>query len=100
MIEIAEMVWTSLQQEVKELRNRVEVLIVRSERSETASGVPAYTLATAPLAANNAKGGDMVFISNGRKTGEGAGVGTGIVAYYNPNTNSYFRFADDTAVVV
>lgn len=100
MTEVAEMVWESLQQEVKILRSRVDNLIIRSERSETTSGVPAYTLATAPLAADNAKGGDMVFISNGRKTGEGVGVGTGIVAYYNPNTNSYYRFADDTAVVV
>jgi hypothetical protein len=58
------------------------------------------TLASAPLSAQGAKAGDMVFIANARKTGEGVGVGTGLVAYYNPGTNSYYRFADDTAVVV
>lgn len=94
------MMWDDLQAEIKSLHEADTFIIARTERAETASGVPSYTLANAPLLANGAKGGDMVFISNGRKTGEGAGLGTGLVAYYNPASNSYYRFADDTAVVV
>lgn len=91
--------WDSLQADIRGLQSQDEEIIIRGERSETASGVAFYTLATAPLAAQGARAGDMVFITNGRKTGEGAGLGTGLVAYYNPATNSYYRFADDTAVV-
>lgn len=93
-------VWKTLQDEIATIKANAKEQLVKSERSETTSGVSGYTLATAPLAANGAKGGDMVWISNARKTGEGAGLGTGLVAYYNPATNSYYRFADDTAVVI
>lgn len=92
-------IWEALQHEIKRLQEIDGTLTVQTERSETTSGVQSYTLATAPLFANGAKGGDMIWISNGRKTGEGVGAGTGIVAYYNPNTNSYYRFADDTAAL-
>lgn len=52
-----------------------------------------YTVATLP-AAND---GEIVFASNGRKTGEGAGAGTGVPVYRDGGT--WFRYADDTAVV-
>lgn len=94
------MIWDDLQTQIADINSRLDTLTAITERAETCSGVPAYTLAAAPLSASGAKRGDMVFITNGRKTGEGAGTGTGLVAYYNPGTNSYYRFADDTAVVV
>lgn len=54
--------------------------------------LPSYTVAALP-ASND---GSLAFASNGRKTGEGVGAGTGVPAYRDGGT--WFRFADDTAV--
>lgn len=97
---LAELMWDQINNEIKAIKKRIDTLESRTERCETTSGAPSVTLANAPLAATGARGGDILFISNGRKTGEGAGLGTGLLAYYNPNTNSWYRPADDTAVVV
>jgi hypothetical protein len=94
------LMWDQLQREIQELQDTDRQLYARTERSETTSGVPSYAFASTPKLVNGAKNGDMVFITNARKTGEGAGLGTGLVAYYNSATDSYYRFADDTAVVI
>ena len=87
--------------EVQTSRNK------RVERAEIADSIPAYTLANAPLAADGGLGtganGDYItlaWISNGRKSGEGAGNGTGILAYYNTGTNSWFGVRSEVAVTV
>ena len=51
----------------------------------TANGLPGLTA------------GQQIYISNGRKVGEGAGAGTGVVAYYS--NAAWRRPSDDTAVV-
>lgn len=100
-LNILEIVWNELQSQIDGLRVDMNNLLAKSERAETAGGMLASALADAPLAADGGVGdGDMLFITNGRKSGEGVGVGTGIPAYYNADTDTWLRFSDDGAVTV
>ncbi len=73
---------------------RVRALEVQ-ERSEVAGGVETFTVATLPAAGER---GRMRWVSDGRKLGEGAGAGTGVVAYDDGGA-TWRRTADDTTVV-
>lgn len=100
-----EMVWNALQAEIQRVSRDVQQMRVQYERAGVADGIPAYTLATAPLAADGglANGTSYItvaWISNGRKSGEGAGSGTGVLAVYQSSTNQWLRLTDYTAVVV
>ena len=59
-------------------------------------GMPSFTLAGAPATA--LQDGDLIWISDGRKTGEGVGSGTGVVAYWDSTSAAWLRLSDDTAV--
>src|SRR5690348_9461580 len=96
---LADMIYEDLTQQVKVVQTKLNTSTAQSERAETSAGHPSGTLAQAPLAATGARAGDQYFITNGRKVGEGAGAGTGVMAYYNPATNSWFTSASDTAVL-
>lgn len=100
MSDLLEIVWYAMQAELAQLKARIALVEVRSERAETAGGVASSLLADAPLAADNAGAGDMLWISDGRKSGEGAGAGTGVLAVYNPSTNTWLNVEDYSAVVV
>jgi hypothetical protein len=63
----------------------------------TAYGFPQVTLAEAPLDMDDF---EYRTITDGRKPGEGAGTGTGVMAMYNPATNQWLRTDDYSAVVV
>lgn len=43
--------------------------------------------------------GDRIWITDGRKDGEGAAAGTGIPAYYDTTAAGWRKFTDDTAVL-
>lgn len=64
------------------------------ERAEVAGAVPKYTVATLPVAAQM---GRVAFATNGRKVGEGAGAGTGVLCY--DDSSAWRRTSDDTTVV-
>ena len=96
-------IYNLLNQQLEQTKSDLRRLTSLTERAETAGGVTSKTLADAPTVANGiggVTGGDMLFISNGRKVGQGAGAGTGIPAYYDPTTDSWRRLSDDTAVLV
>ncbi|MCY1228447.1 hypothetical protein D9M72_407640 [compost metagenome] len=54
-----------------------------------------FTVATAPT--SGLTNGGVIYISDGRKVGEGAGAGTGVIAYRSGG--QWRRFSDDTTVV-
>jgi hypothetical protein len=54
--------------------------------------LPVYTVANLPAA----KAGSVSFASNGRKNGEGAGLGTGVLAFYD---GTAWRACDTGATV-
>lgn len=104
MSDMVELVYAELKNQLNNLQTQVDKA-KRIERAEIADSIPAYTLANAPLAADGGLGDGtsyitLAWISNGRKSGEGAGLGTGILAYYNAATNSWFGVRSEVAVTV
>lgn len=98
---VVEYIYELLQQQLDEQRVGLDRLTVLTERAETAGGVAQSTLANAPNAAiGGVSLGDLLAVTDGRKIGEGVGAGTGVIAYYNPTTDSWLRLSDDTAVVI
>lgn len=99
--DVAALMWDELQRQIKDVNKRVEEIAIRYERAELAGGVSAVLLADAPLAATGGvQAGSLLFITNARKEGEGAGSGTGVPAFYNQPTNQWYRISDNTPVVV
>lgn len=95
-----DLMWEHLQDQLNAIRAEAQTAITRSERAETAGALRASTLANAPLAAGGAAAGMVLWITNGRKTGEGVGAGTGVPAYYQASSNTWKRFEDNADVVV
>jgi hypothetical protein len=77
---------------VNELTARIRDLEAR-QRSEIAGGLQPLVFASLPVAGQP---GRMVFVTNGRKVGEGVGAGTGTPAY--DDGVAWRRTADDTTV--
>lgn len=106
MSDMLELVWAELAEEMNALKTQA-VKNSRVERAEIADSIPAYLLVNAPLAVDSGLGDGtaggyitLAWISNGRKSGEGVGAGTGILAYYNSPTNSWFGVRSEVAVTV
>lgn len=104
MSDMVELVYGELKAELNTLQTQVD-RSKRVERAEIADSIPAYILTNAPLAVDGGLGDGtsyitLAWISNGRKSGEGAGLGTGILAYYNSSTNSWFGVRSEVAVTV
>lgn len=82
-----------LVQTIEILARRIRALETQ-ERAETAGGVENSTVAGLPAAGQS---GRLRFATDGRKTGEGAGAGTGVLVY--DDTVAWRRTSDDTTVV-
>lgn len=103
MSDMVELVYGELRKELDTLNAQANQK--KPERAEIADSVPAYLLVDAPLATDGGLGDGtaggyitLAWISNGRKSGEGVGAGTGILAYYNSSTNSWFGIRSEVAV--
>ncbi len=83
-----------LQRPFEALAKRVRAEEVNG-RSEIAGGLDPIVFADLPTPGQP---GRMVFVTDGRKTGEGAGAGTGTPAY--DDGTAWRRTADDSTVVV
>lgn len=102
--EMVELVYGELKSDLNALQKQVDKT-EQVERAEIADSIPAYTLANAP---NNSDGGlgtgvsyiTLAWISNGRKSGEGVGAGTGVLAVFQSSSNQWLRLTDYSAVVV
>ena len=69
----------TLQRTIDALTARLRALET-ADRAETAGGVQSVTFAQLPAVSPTAPG-RLRFVSNGRKVGEGAGAGTGVLCY-------------------
>lgn len=98
MTDVIDMLWNQLQTELDQIRTQIRTTTLRTERAETAGGVSSMLLADAPLFVDGAGPGDLLWISNGRKSGETAGNGTGVLAAFNDATNTWLNVADYTTV--
>ena len=84
---------------IDELRRAFENVVDRirnleaNERSEVTGSVVALAFASLPAAG---QGGRLLFVTDGRKTGEGAAAGTGVLAY--DDSVAWRRVDDGTTV--
>ena len=60
------------------------------------NALPIYAYADLPTGFNGA----IAYCSNGRKTGEGAGAGTGVPAYWSSSDSDWHVFYDDTVLAI
>lgn len=75
----------------------------RTERAEIAGAVEAFTLATAPTTTglgDNSSYTTLIWVSDGRKPGEGAGTGTGVLAWWDATNLAWYSVFDQSAVIV
>jgi len=90
----------------KEIRRSLEAQRVRIAKIEEsvsdreASGFPSVVYADLQYSADGMSQFSARFVSNGRKAGEGVGVGTGVPAWYDPSSDAWLTFSLDTAVTV
>jgi hypothetical protein len=66
-------------------------LALATQGSLVFGSLPVYAYADLPAGFN----GQMVFVSDGRKAAEGAGLGTGVPAYYDANAADWLNFFDN-----
>lgn len=59
------------------------------------SDPPNYTVADLPTTAAN---GAFAWASNGRKSGEGSGAGTGVPVFWNSSTSSWYSYLSGAPV--
>lgn len=102
-MDIVEMVWRTLREEIDTVRDQSNRTALQTERAEYSESIPASTLADAPLAADGGLGNGtsyltMRWISDGRKPGEGAGNGTGVLAYYSAGGDEWISVFDQNVV--
>lgn len=100
--DLAALVYDNLRQEINAL-SRTVVTTANPETSLLCDGIPAYTLADLPALADGGLGDGfsnitVAWCSNGRKSGEGVGAGTGQLVYFNPATSQWLRFRDDSVI--
>ncbi len=83
------------------LREIIEPLAARlraleaKERANFAGGVGSVAFADLPVASETGRG---LFVTDGRKVGEGVGAGTGVLVY--DDAVAWRRASDDTTVAV
>ena len=102
MSDMISMVWTELKHELNTVQENVQINS-QVERALVSDSLPAYTVATLPTLANGGLGNGtsyvtIAFASNGRKSAEGAGLGTGQIVYYNAITDQWLRIRDDSVI--
>lgn len=94
-----ESMWRELTRQLKQQETTVQ-----NTAGENVTGVafqfPISLLADAPLAVDGMTTYACRFISDGRKSGEGAGTGTGVPAFYDPTTDTWLNFSDQSAVLI
>ena len=59
-------------------------------------GMPIYAFVALPTGFN----GRMAFVTDGRKAAEGAGLGTGVPAYYDATAVAWLNFYDNLATII
>lgn len=95
--DIVEMVWQQLKRDIDALTKQVDTLENVTEQAQFVDGVPAYTFSNLPATglANGTSYITIAWVTNGRKAGESAGNGTGVLAVYNPSSSTWKRVGED-----
>ncbi len=84
----------ALREIVEPLAERIRALEAK-QRANFAGGVKSLAFADLPTASET---GRLLFVTDGRKLGEGVGAGTGVLVY--DDAVAWRRTSDDTTVAV
>ena len=103
-MDILDVIWRELRAEINTVSQNTQRTTLQSEEANVSESLPASTLATAPLAVD---GGlpdgntyiTMRWISDGRKPGEGAATGTGVLAFYDSVADEWVSVFDQSTVL-
>lgn len=100
--DLIDMVYTRLKKDVDTVRRRQKQTAQKSEGALFTDGLVAFAYADLPTdgLGDNVSYITIVFVSDGRKSGEGAGAGTGVVAYYDVASGNWLNIADYSQVLV
>jgi hypothetical protein len=100
--DMIETVWGDLKKEIEGLQAQINKQLVKTERSEYTDGIPAYTFVALPTTglADGSTYITLAWVSNGRKSGEGAGLGTGVLAIWQQSTATWKRVGDYVDVTI
>lgn len=100
--DMLESVWRDLKKDIASIQTQINKQAVKTERSEYTDGIPAYAFVTLPTTglADGSTYVTLAWVSNGRKTGEGAGLGTGVLAIWQQSTATWKRVGDYTDVTI
>lgn len=101
MSDMIETVWNDLKKEIAGLQAQINGQAVKTERAEYTDGIPAYTFVELPSTglADGSTYVTLAWVSNGRKSGEGAGLGTGVLAIWQQSSSTWKRIGEDYADV-
>lgn len=99
---ILDMIWDELNKQIRTNGQDIRNLHVSTEQAGYTDGVPAYSFNDLPTQglADGTSYITLAFVSNGRKAGEGAGLGTGVMVYWDNASLQWLKFSDDTAVTI
>lgn len=102
MKDVLETLFSDLQTQIGVERTEREKLTKRSEIAGTVQELREVTFAEAATEIASTTGWALVVITNGRKTGEGVGAGTGCIAYLDQGNGPvvWKRISDDVAVAI
>lgn len=94
-------VWQTLKADIAAVQAQVNKQTVKTERAEFSDGIPAYTFVNLPTTglADGSTYVTLAWVSNGRKSGEGVGAGTGVLAIWQQSSANWRRVGEDYAVV-
>jgi hypothetical protein len=79
---------------IRNLERDVRLASLQS-RSEYTGGIARLLVADLPT---SGQAGQLFWVSNGRKSGEGVGAGTGVIAFWNNATSQWLRVEDNAVV--
>lgn len=94
---IIDMMWDAIQKDIDALKRGQSDIQNKTEQAQYVDGIPAFTFANLPAngLANGTTYVTVAWVTNGRKSGEGAGNGTGVLAVYNPGSSTWKRVGED-----
>jgi len=94
--DINDLMWNDLNKQLSATRQQIANNQIRTNISQVTGGLIPIAFASLPVVNNT--GGDLYFVTNGRKVGEGVGAGTGVIVYWNSTTSHWLRITDDSIV--
>lgn len=94
-------VMTMMNRRLSRAINRVSAELQTTRQNQDVTGkayaFPSFTVANLPTS-TNLVGFTVAFATDGRKSGETAGNGTGTPVWFNTNTNEWLTFYDNSVV--